>query len=410
MNSRSRIALLAGGLLLLGWAAGTRQQVPPQAGEASAVRVGIDVLIGEEFSSLRGRRVGLVTNQTGRSSSGQRTIDVLAAAPQVELVALFSPEHGPNGDRSGKVGNTVDPATGLRVFSLYGESRRATPDMLGGLDVLVFDIQDAGVRYYTYATTMAYAMEEAARAGIGFLVLDRPNPLNGIAVEGPVLDHDRVNFEGYFPLPLRHGMTLGELAQLFNQENRIGARLRVVPMEGWRRSTWFDQTGLTWIDPSPNLQDLEGNTFYPAVELLRAGMVSVGRGTEAPFQQFGAPWMKAQEVARYLTSREIPGVEFEPVRFRPTADVHAGRDCEGVRLRLTDRDQLDVGRLGVELLAGLAHLYPAEFELEKTIRLVGSAQTMEQLRRGVDPKEIARSWQAELDTFRKLRAGYLLYD
>jgi uncharacterized protein YbbC (DUF1343 family) len=314
------------------------------------------------------------------------------------------------GVRTGRVEDGADSATGLRVYSLYGQTRRPTAEMLEGLDALVFDIQDAGVRYYTYVTTMGYAMEEAAQRGIEFVVLDRPNPLNGRAVEGPILDADRQNFEGYFPLPLRYGMTLGELARLFNREKKIGARLTVVPLAGWRREQWFDQTGLEWVNPSPNLRSLAGNTFYPAVELLRAGGVSVGRGTETPFELFGAPWIEAEKLARYLNDRGIGGVRFVPLRFRPTADVHADQDCQGVRLVRADREVLDVGRLGVELLAALHRLYPNDFELAKTIRLLGSARTLARLKAGDDPSEIAAGWEEELAEFRKLRAPYLLYD
>jgi uncharacterized protein YbbC (DUF1343 family) len=359
---------------------------------------------------LRGKRVGLITNHTGQTADGRRTIDLLRTAPEVTLVAVFSPEHGLGGQHSGHVSHSQDAATGLKVWSLYGRTRRPTPEMLAGLDVLVFDIQDAGVRYYTYATTMAYAMEEAARAGVAFVVLDRPNPLNGVQLDGPILDADKLSFEGYFPLPLRHGMTVGELARLYNAENRIGAALTVVPMKNWRRAIWFDQTGLGWVTPSPALVSLNGNTFYPAVELLRAGDVSVGRGTEEPFEMLGAPWMDAEELSAYLEARKIPGVAFKPAHFTPTSDVHADRRCLGVRLVLTDREALDTGRLGVELLSALWKLYPSRFRLDRTIRLLGSSRTMSRLRAGDDPKDIVEAWQPELEDFKQLRAKYLLYE
>ena len=377
----------------------------------STVGTGIDVLKHDGFALLRGKRVGLITNQTGRTFDNRRTVDVLAAAEGVELVALFAPEHGWEGQvTEGRVGETIDAKTGLKVHSLYGQTRRPTEEMLKGIDVLVFDIQDAGVRYYTYATTMAYAMEEAAKAGVAFVVLDRPNPLNGARVDGPLLDADRLNFEGYYPLPLRHGMTIGELARLYNAENRIGVALEVVPMKHWRREQWFDQTGLRWVTPSPALVGLSGNTLYPAVELLRAGDVSVGRGTEEPFEMLGAPWIDAEELARYLEERKIPGVTFNPAHFTPTSDVHADRRCLGVRLALTDREALDAGRLGVELLSALWKLYPSHFRLERTIRLVGSSRTMARIRAGDDPAKIVEGWREELEAFRKLRATYLLYD
>ncbi len=379
--------------------------------KAAKVRVGIDVLEAEGFAPLRGKRVGLITNQTGRTSDGRRTVDVLAAAEGVKLVALFSPEHGWEGQvAEGRVGETVDAKTGLRVYSLYGKTRRPTEEMLKGIDVLVFDIQDAGVRYFTYGTTMAYAMEEAAKHGIEFVVLDRPNPLNGVAVNGPMLDPDRLSFEGYFPLPLRHGMTLGELARLYNAENTIGAKLTVVPMQEWRREMWFDETGLEWVNPSPNLRSLTGNTFYPAVELLRSADVSVGRGTGSPFERFGAPWIDGERLAEYLNVRHIPGVEFRPVEFTPTSDVHAGKHCGGVWLELTDREALDTGRLGVELISALWKLHPTEFQVDKTLRLLGSKKTLERIRAGNDPVGIVAGWEEELKAFKELRAKYLLYE
>ena len=374
------------------------------------VRVGIDVLEEQGFVPLRGKRVGLITNQTGRTSDGRRTVDVLAKAESVKLVALFSPEHGLEGKVSeGGVGDAVDSATGLRVQSLYGKTRRPTEEMLKGIDVLVFDIQDAGVRFYTYETTMAYAMEEAAKRGIEFVVLDRPNPLGGVAVNGPMLDADRLSFEGYFSLPLRHGMTMGELAQLFNAEKKIGAKLTVVPMKGWHRKMWFDDTGLEWVNPSPNLRSLTGNTLYPAVELLRAGGVSVGRGTPTPFELFGAPWVDGDMLAAYLETRHIPGVRFRAVQFTPAEDVHANEICRGVRLEVTNREALDVGRLGVELIGALWKLHREQFQLEKCIRLLGSKKTLERLREGDDPAEIVEEWE-ELEAFRALRAKYLLYE
>lgn len=377
---------------------------------ATRVRTGIDVLAAKNFELLRGKRVGLITNQTGLSADGRRTIDLLAAAPGVTLAAVFAPEHGLEGQLSGRIDDGVDKQTRLRVYSLYGETRRPTPEMLQGLDAVVFDMQDAGVRYYTFITTMAYAMEEAVRHGVEFIVLDRPNPLNGVAVQGPQLDADRLSFEGYFPLPLRHGLTVGELARLFNAQNEIGAKLKVVPMQGWSRAMWFDGAGLEWVNPSPNLRSLTGNTFYPAVELLRAGEVSVGRGTETPFELFGAPWIDADELQRYLQARQLPGVRFVATEFTPTADVHANRACHGLRLLLSDREALDVGRLGVELLSGLWRLYPREFRLDNTIRLLGSGQTLERIRAGEDPLAIVTGWQEELEAFRKLRTPYLLYD
>lgn len=410
------LLLLSAGLalLLLGRTAPETSLAEPKQAEEKMARpkqvlVGIDVLAEQEFAPLRGKRVGLITNQTGQTSDGRRTLDLLAGAGGFTLAAMFSPEHGLEGFLSGAVGDSVDSTTGLRVHSLYGETRRPTAAMLEGLDALVFDIQDAGVRYYTYASTMAYAMEEAAKHDLEFFVLDRPNPLNGMTVEGPLLDADRVNFEGYFPLPLRHGLTMGELARLFNEENEIGVRLTVIPMRHWERAMWFDETGLDWVNPSPNLRSLLGNTFYPAVELLRAGNVSVGRGTETPFELFGAPWIDSAQLIAYLEARDLAGVRLEAVEFTPTEDVHAGRACQGVRLVLTDREALAVGRLGVELIRALWELYPENFRLDRTIRLVGSAETLERIRAGHDPEEIVAGWKDELEAFHKLSAPYPLY-
>ncbi len=417
MHRRLNSTLLLPVVLALLWLASgnacggsSSSSVEPRAETAAVqMRVGIDVMAAQAFESLRGKRVGLITNQTGRASDGRRTLDLLAGAEGVTLAAVFAPEHGLETNLSGAVANSKDAPSGLRVYSLYGNTRRPTAEMLRDLEVLVFDLQDAGVRYYTYATTMAYAMEEAAKPGVEFVVLDRPNPLNGVAVQGPLLDRDRTSFEGYFPLPLRHGMTLGELARLFNSENGIGARLTVVPMENWRRAMWFDETGIEWVNPSPNLRSLTGNTFYPAVELLRAGGVSVGRGTETPFEVLGAPWIDAEQLAEYLNRRQIPGVRFEAIEFTPADDVHIGRFCRGVRLVLTEREALDVGRLGVELLSALWRLYPESFKLEKTIRLLGSQKTLDRIRAGDDPVEIVAGWEEEVKAFRELRQEYLLY-
>lgn len=398
--------ILSPGARLTGW-------VERAGGAASArngeVKAGIDRLIEEKFTGLVGKRLGLITNQTGLTLKGGRTIDVLFHAPGVRLVKIFSPEHGPTGTAEGKVASSSDANTGLPIASLYGETRRPTAEMLEGLDALVFDIQDAGVRYYTYITTMAYAMEEAAKLKIAFYVLDRPNPLGGVAVEGPILDRDRLSFVGYFPLPLRYGMTLGELAQMFNTENKIGVDLHIIMMVGWRRSDWYDSTGLLWVNPSPNLRSLNAAITYAAVELLRSAGVSVGRGTDAPFEQFGAPWIDPVKLSDYLNRRNLPGIRFYPVEFTPTADLYPNEPCHGVRLIVVDRNHLDVGWLGVELVTALARFWPQHFTIEKTMTLLGSRATMEELKSGVDPERIAESWFVDLEQFRKLREKYLLY-
>jgi uncharacterized protein YbbC (DUF1343 family)/CubicO group peptidase (beta-lactamase class C family) len=372
-------------------------------------RAGIDVLAEQNFAPLRGKRVGLITNHTGMDRSGRSTIDLLAKAEGVQVVALFSPEHGIAGREDARVPSGTDAATGLPIHSLYGDTRRPTEEMLRGIDALVFDIQDAGVRFYTYTTTMGYAMEEAAKRKIAFYVLDRPNPLGGEAIEGPILDRDRLSFVGYFPMPVRYAMTLGELAQMFNAENKIGADLHVIAMKDWQRRDTFEATGLRWTAPSPNLRSLDAALLYPGIEILQAGDVSVGRGTDTPFELFGAPWMRATELADYLNRRFVPGVRFVPTRFTPRAGLHKDVPCEGIALVITDRASLHAMLMGLEIAAALWKLYPEKFEIDKIITLVGSAATLERLKKGDAPTRIVEDWAEELDAFRKLRAKYLLY-
>ena len=375
----------------------------------SGVKVGVDVLSDRRFAPLYGKRVGLITNHTGLDAAGRRTIDRLARAPGVRLQAIFSPEHGLSGQVDARFASGRDAATSLPVYSLYGETRRPTPDMLKDLDALVFDVQDAGARFYTYMTTMGYAMEAAAKKGIDFLVLDRPNPITASRLEGPVMDPGLKSFTGYFPLPVRHGMTLGELALMFNAEHKIGARLTVIPMQGYRREMWFDETGVAWVNPSPNLRSLTQAIFYPGVALAEASNVSVGRGTESPFELFGAPWIEAEALVGYLRDRQVPAVEFEPVSFKPASSRFKGRACHGVSLMLKDRDRLDAVRLGIEILCALQRLYPGRFEIDKALGMVGSRAVLQAIKDGLDPEAIAAAWQAQLEAFRKRRESYLLY-
>src|SRR5579864_4831887 len=289
---------------------------------AAQTLTGIDVLEAQKFAPLAGKRVGLITNQTGIDRNRRSTIDLLAHAPGVKLVALFSPEHGIRGTFDARVSSTTDEATGLPIHSLYGETERPTDAMLAGLDVLVFDIQDAGVRFYTYITTMGYAMEAAAAHHVAFYVLDRPDPLGGERIEGPMLDPDRTNFVGYFPMPVRMAITLGEMAQMFNAEKKIGCDLHVIRMRNWRRQMWFSDTSLPWVNPSPNLHSPEEGILYPGLEILQAGGVSVGRGTARPFELMGAPWIRGEELAANLNRRAIPGVRFEPEKFTPDSALY----------------------------------------------------------------------------------------
>jgi uncharacterized protein YbbC (DUF1343 family) len=370
---------------------------------------GIDVLEEEHFSPLVGKRVGLITNQTGVDSQGHRTADLLAHASGVKLVAIFSPEHGITGKADAAIGNGTDAATGLPIYSLYGETRRPTDEMLKNLDALVFDMQDAGVRFYTYITTMAYCMEEAAKRHIALVVLDRPNPLGGEVIEGPMLDGDRLSFTGYFSMPVRYAMTLGELARMFNAENKIGTDLHVIEMKHWRRTDAYDMTGLIWIPPSPNLRTLDAAFLYPGIEILQAGGVSVGRGTDAPFEMFGAPWIHAAELAEELNRQKTPGVRYAATQFTPRDGLYKGQLCEGISVAVTDRPSLRSMLMGLEIAEALSRLYPNNFQVEKMIELLGSESTLARLEHDDDPASIVAGWAADLDKFRAMRRKYLLY-
>jgi len=376
---------------------------------AGPVQTGVDVLEAERFVPLKGLRVGLITNQTGVDAHGNRTADLLARAPGVRLVAIFSPEHGLYGDLDEKVASGMEPSLGLPVYSIYGQVRRPTGAMLQGVDALVFDMQDAGARFYTYITTMAYAMEAAAKHGIPFYVLDRPDPIGANVVQGPILDADLESFTGYFPLPVRYGMTIGELAEMFNAEDHLGADLHVIRMRGYRRSDWYDQTGLRWVAPSPNLRTLAETALYPGVGLVEGANVSVGRGTNMPFELVGAPWIDAERLAQYLNHRDIPGVGFLPTAFTPGANRYQGRLCHGVRIVLTDRQALDAPALGVEIASALTRLHPEKFQTQRILGMVGARWVLAAIRRGEDPRLIVAQWHRELRDFARLRGRYLLY-
>ncbi|NDQ58471.1 MAG: DUF1343 domain-containing protein, partial [Acidipila sp.] len=372
-------------------------------------KTGIDVLVDEKFVPLRGKRIGLITNHTGFARDGRSTVEVLSHAEGVTLAALFSPEHGLSGQHDEPVPSATDATTGLPVYSLYGDTRRPTDKMLEGIDAVVFDIQDAGTRFYTYDTTMAYAMEEAAKHKLAFFVLDRPNPLGGEILEGPVLDTDKTSFVGYFPVPVRHGMTAGELAQMYNAENKIGADLHVIAMQDWRRSDGFDSTGLTWVAPSPNLRSLNAALLYPGIEILQAGGLSVGRGTDRPFEVVGAPWVHGQELAAFLNKRFLPGVRFVPTRFTPHSGLYREQNCEGLDLEITDRGSVYSMLVGLEVAEAVAELYPGKFAVDKLVELLGSSAAVERIKAGVAPSRILEDGEPELAAFRRLRAKYLLY-
>ena len=407
-------ALSAGvpGLRQFTWAGRDFGAAPPAPAprQAGGVLSGIDVLRAGGFAALKGKRVGLVTNHTGRARDGATTIDLLHGAPDVKLAALFSPEHGIRGILDAKVPSETDEKTGLQIHSLYGETRRPSAAMLDGLDAIVVDLQDIGTRFYTYMTTMAYVMEESAKRNIPVFVLDRPNPIAGVQIEGPLLDAAGAGFTGYFPaMPIRHSLTLGELARLFNGENKIGANLTVVQMRGWDRDRWFDETGLPWINPSPNMRNLVQATVYPGIGAIEGTNISVGRGTDTPFEQLGAPWIDGVQLSDALNARQIPGARFYPVRFTPVSSKYAKEECQGVFVIVTDRTALRPVRLGLEVASALHRLYGAKFELESAARLFGSKDTLARIRAGDDPAAIAASWNAGEARWRLLRAKYLLY-
>jgi uncharacterized protein YbbC (DUF1343 family)/CubicO group peptidase (beta-lactamase class C family) len=383
---------------------------PVSAAASEPVLPGIDVLSRAGFAALKGKRVGLVTNHTGLSISGATTIDVLHRAPGVQLVALFSPEHGIRGVLDEDVPSSRDEQTGLPIHSLYGNTRRPTDAMLAGLDTLVIDLQDVGVRFYTYTATMGYVMEEAAKRKIEVVVLDRPNPVNGWQIEGPAADAAHEGFIAYLPaMPIRHGMTLGELARLFNAERKIGVSLTVVPAEHWRRDLWYDQTGLVWINPSPNMRNLNQATLYPGIGAIEYSNVSVGRGTDQPFEQVGAPWIDGRQLAETLNARALPGIRFYPVMFTPSSSKYAKERCQGVFMVITNRAALQPVRLGLEMAAALWTLYGNRYSMENTDRLLGSRQALDRVKAGEDPARVAADWSAAEARWRQLRAKYLLY-
>ncbi len=363
---------------------------------------GLDVLERENFKALAGKRIGLITNQTGVDRNGRRNVDVMLEGG-VRVAALFAPEHSFDGTLDvDKIPDSADPKTGIHIYSLYGATMRPTGAMLHGLDALVFDIQDVGARFYTYQTTMFLCMEEAARAHLPFYVLDRPNPITGTHVEGPLLEDALVSNIGHFAgLPVRHGMTMGELARMFNAETKTGADLTVIPLEDWHRGDWFDATGLSWVNPSPNMRSLNAATLYPGLALLESSKAySVGRGTDAPFEQIGAPFIGGRELAAYLNERLIPGVRVYPAKV--------GKD-EGVRFVLTNRELFDSTRLGLEVAAAIQKLYPGKLDLALDRKLIGSDDVIARIKAGDDPRAIEQSMVDQVAAFVARREPYLLY-
>jgi uncharacterized protein YbbC (DUF1343 family) len=387
------------------------------ASRNGTVQTGIDVLEAHGFDLIRGtaskKKIGLLTNQTGVDSQGRRTIDGLAQVPGTSLEAIFSPEHGVTGTLdTTDVGNSRDATTGVPVYSVYGATdtaRRPSLEILKSLDAVVVDIQDAGTRFYTYETTLGYFLEAAAKAGIEIIVLDRPDPITGSFVQGPISDPEHESFTNYGFVPMRHGMTMGELAKFFNSERNINARLQVVPLDGWMRGDWYDSTGMTWINPSPNLRSLTEATLYPGVGMIEGTNVSVGRGTDTPFELLGAPWINAAELAQYLNARDISGVRFVPVSFTPNASNYAGQKCQGVNIIVVERNAFDAPELGIELASALHKLYAAQFHLEKMIDLLVNQSTYDAIAAGEDPRRIVEGWREPLQKFQELRQKYLIY-
>jgi uncharacterized protein YbbC (DUF1343 family) len=380
------------------------------------VKSGLEVLSRDGFAPLQGKRTGLVTNHTGIDGAKTSAIDLLAAAKGVRLVALFSPEHGIRGMADAQVASGKDEKTGLPVHSLYGKTRKPTAEMLEGLDVLVFDLQDIGTRYYTYITTLALVMEAAKEHGKKVVVLDRPNPIGGLAVEGPVQEEKlRGEFIAYFPLPTRHGMTVGELARLYNEDYRIGADLEVVTLEGWKRSMHFDETGLPWVNPSPNMRSLPAAIAYPGLGALEGTNLSVGRGTGRAFVLYGAPWIDAKRLCADLEGRKLAGIRFKEAAFTPRLEAgfpkypYTDEECRGFELEISDRALFRPVAASLHVLDVLWRLHPDRLKFSRACAMIGLRSIEDDLKAGKAPAEIEKGWQPELEKFLKVRESRLLY-
>jgi uncharacterized protein YbbC (DUF1343 family) len=375
---------------------------------------GIEVLLKEEKNVLSGKKVGLITNPTGIDSKLTSIVDLLHDDADINLTALFGPEHGVRGDAQAgaSVEYYIDEKTGLPVYSLYGKTKKPTPEMLKDVEVLVFDIQDVGTRYYTYIYTMAYAMEAAKENDIPFIVLDRPNPQGGESVDGPVLEPEFSSFVGLYPIPLKHGMTVGELATLFNKEFKIGADLKVIKMKGWKRDMDFDDTGLPFVLPSPNMPTVSTTFVYPATGLIEGTNVSEGRGTTKPFELIGAPYINSDELAGKLNALRLPGVKFRAASFIPTFSKHAGKLSHGVEIYITDREEFKAVPTGLYIIKTIQDLYPGDFEFLAANNfnlLIGNGWIMSRIKEGSTVNEILKEYQVKQDAFKKVRKNYLLY-
>jgi uncharacterized protein YbbC (DUF1343 family) len=392
-------------------AAACRSRLPGGTVPNGVVLTGIDVLKRDNFRQLAGRKIGLITNHTGKSRDGESTVNLLHEAKDVKLAVLFSPEHGFEGKLDvSKIGDTQDSATGLKVFSLYGETRKPTAPMLADIDTVVFDIQDIGARFYTYVSTMGEAMKACAEHGKRFVVLDRPNPIGGIAIAGPMLDAGRESFVGFHRLPVRHGMTIGELAKLFQDELKLKLDLEVIECVGWKRSDAFDVTGLTWTNPSPNMRNLTQAFLYPGIGLLETTNLSVGRGTDTPFEMIGAPWLDGQKLASELNQRTISGVTFVPIEFTPASSKFANQTCGGINILITNRAQFEPLRTGFEIAAALRRLYPEQWEAKAYDRLLGNQKTLNALLDGKSADAILEVAREGVSDFERRRLKYLLYE
>lgn len=374
------------------------------------VLTGIDVLARDHFAALGGARVGLVTNHTGQTRDGQTTIDALHAAPDVTLAALFGPEHGLRGEHDEAVADGVDAKTGLPVFSLFGTRTQPTPEQMAGLDTLVFDIQDIGCRFYTYLSTLLNVMQAASAQGLRVVVLDRPNPIGGLAAEGPLADADTLSFVACHPVPLRHGLTLGEMARLLHAEMGLTCTLEVIACEGWRRGDWYDATGLLWTHPSPNMRRLSAAALYPGVGLLEFTNVSVGRGTDTPFELFGAPYINPRPFAAALNAASLPGVCFVPTFFTPTTSVFTGERCGGVQMYVTDREALNAVQVGLTLAVTLRDLYAEHWQPDKLQTLLVNRQAFGALQSGQSAADISAGWAGDLAAWEARASAFWLYE
>lgn len=393
------------------------KSAPPAAG---AVRPGVEVFIENPPAFIRGKTVGLITNHTGIDRQRRSTIDLISTSPHVKLVALFSPEHGIRGVADRPVESSTDEKTGLPIHSLYGETHKPTAAMLENVEALIYDIQDLGVRQYTYESTLALAMQAAAEKGIPIVVLDRPNPVTGRITEGNILEPAFQSFVGIYPVLSRHGLTLGELARMYNAEQKIGASLTVIPVEGWRRDMWFDATELPWVNPSPNIRRLEAAIHYPGTVFFEAVNVSEGRGTDLPFEQIGAPWLKNEEVIAAMAALKLPGVRFEAAQLQVAADArkYPGETLKGIRFHITDRASYRPLATSLLMIDVIRRLHPAEFEWRGanrrepgmlTIERHGGTRQLKEAIEGGTLPELLRKWEADQAAFAQKRAPYLLY-